>query len=65
MIHRLLASGAAVLIFATAIILNLWIVDVVTLPALKESLGRISSIVAVTTGATVAIAYLARLAARK
>jgi hypothetical protein len=65
MANRVLILGAVILIFAAALVVNLWIVDVVTLPALKESLGRIFSIVAVTTGATMAIIYLTKLAMKK
>lgn len=62
MIKRVLVLGAATLVFAAAVIVNLWIVDVVTISALKESLGRISSVVVVTTAATVLIIGLAKLA---
>jgi hypothetical protein len=62
MIKQVLVLGAATLVFAAAVIVNLWIVDVVTISALKESLGRISSVVVITTTATVLIIGLARLA---
>jgi hypothetical protein len=65
MIWRILVVGAAIIVFAAAVIANLAIADVVTISALKESLGRIVSIVAVTTAATALIFALAKLAMKR
>ena len=65
MIQRILVVGAAVILFAAAVIANLAIADVVTMSALRDSLGRIVSIVAVTTIATALIVALAKLAMKK
>ena len=65
MIKRIVIAGAMLCVFAVGLVANLAIVDVVSFDALKESLGRVASVVAVTTAATVTLFILGRMAMRK
>lgn len=65
MIKRLLLLGAAAVVFAAALIVILAILDLVTIAELKESLGRIMAVVAVSTAGLAVIALLIRAAAAR
>jgi hypothetical protein len=65
MIKRIVIAGAMLCVFVVALFANLVIVDVASFDALKESLGRVVSVVAVTTAATVTLFILGRTAMRK
>ena len=65
MISRIVIAGVMLCVFVVALVASLAIVDVVSFDALKESLGRVVSVVAVTTAATVTLFALGRMAMRK
>ncbi len=58
MLKRILIVGAIFIVFATAIIANLAILDVIEISLLGDSLGKVVSIIAVTT---VAVAFISIL----
>jgi hypothetical protein len=65
MIRRILLLGAAVVAFSVAIIVNLAILDLVTMAELRESVGEIVAIVAVSTVALAGIALLIKASAAR
>jgi hypothetical protein len=65
MIRRSLLLGAAAIVFAVMVVLNLAILDVVSIDELHGSLGKIAGVVAVSTVALVSVALLVRAAARR
>lgn len=65
MIRRSLLLGAAAIVFAVMVVLNLAILDVVSIDELRRSLGKIAGVVAVSTVALVSVALLVRAAARR
>lgn len=65
MIRRSLLLGAAAIVFAVMVVLNLAILDVVSIDELQGSLGKIAGVVAVSTVALVSVALLVRAAARR
>lgn len=65
MIRRSLLLGAAAVVFAVMVVLNLAILDVVSIDELQGSLGKIAGVVAVSTVALVSVALLVRAAARR
>lgn len=65
MIRRSLLLGAAAVVFAAMVFLNLAILDIVTIEELQGSLGRVAGVVAVSTVALIAVALLVRAAARR
>lgn len=65
MIRRSLLLGAAAIVFAVMVLLNLAILDVVSIDELQGSLGKIAGVVAVSTVALVSVALLVRAAARR
>ena len=65
MIRRILLLGAAMVAFSVAIIVNLAILDLVTMAELREGVGEIVAIVAVSTVALAGIALLIKASAAR
>lgn len=65
MIRRLALTGAAATLFSVAVIVNLAILDVVTLHDVGSSLGKILGVLVVSVVALAGIALLVRAAARR
>ena len=63
MVRRILLLSAAVVAFAIAVIVNLAILDLVTMAEVRESVGKIVAIVAVSTVALAGIAFLIKASA--
>jgi len=65
MIRRTLILAAAIVVFATAVIVIMAILDIVTVSALRASLGKIVSITGVSAGAAVLVIVLVKLAMKE
>jgi len=65
MVRRILLLSAAVVAFAIAVIVNLAILDLVTMAEVRESVGKIVAIVAVSTVALAGIALLIKASAAR
>ena len=65
MVRRILLLSAAVVAFAIAVIVNLAILDLVTMAEVRESVGKIVAIVAVSTAALAGIALLIKASAAR
>lgn len=65
MVKRILVAGAAVIVLTSTVVVNLAILDVVEISTLKESLGQLISVTAVTTGAIALIFGLAKFAMKE
>ena len=60
MLRRILTIGAIAAVVIAAVIVNLTLLDVITIGELRETLGRSLSVVAVSTVAIVLMAALLR-----
>ncbi len=65
MIKQVLIVGAGIAVIAIAIVSIMVVLDVIAIASLRESLGRIISIVAIFVAASVLIVVLARLGKKK
>ena len=65
MIKQVLIIGAGIAVIAIAIVSIMVVLDVIAIASLRESLGRIISIVAIIVAASVLIVVLARLGKKK
>ncbi len=65
MIKQVLIVGAGIAVIAIAIVSIMVVLDVIAIASLRESLGRIISIVAIIVAASVLIVVLARLGKKK
>ena len=65
MIRRILLLGAAMAAFSVAIIVNLAILDLVTMAELRESVGEIVAIVAISTVTLAGVALLIKASAAR
>ena len=65
MIKQVLIVGAGISVIAIAIVSIMVVIDVIAIASLRESLGRIISIVAIIVAASVLIVVLARLGKKK
>jgi hypothetical protein len=64
-IKQVLIVGAGIAVIAIAIVSIMVVLDVIAIASLRESLGRIISIVAIIVAASVLIVVLARLGKKK
>jgi hypothetical protein len=64
MLKRIVVIGMAIVVFACAVIINLAILDLLSIDEVRESLGKILSVIGVSTAAIVLILLLARAAKR-
>ena len=65
MIKQVLIVGAGIAVIAIAIVSIMVVLDLIAIASLRESLGRIISIVAIIVAASVLIVVLARLGKKK
>ena len=65
MIKQVLIVGAGIAVIAIAIVSIMVVLDLIAIASLRESLGRIISIVAIIVAASVLIVVLARLGRKK
>ena len=65
MIKQVLIVGAGIAVISVAIVSIMVVLDVIAIASLRESLGRIISIVAIIVAASVLIVVLARLGKKK
>ncbi len=65
MIKQVLIVGAGIAVIAIAIVSIMVVLDVIAIASLRESLGRIISIVGIIVAASVLIVVLARLGKKK
>jgi hypothetical protein len=64
MLKRTVMLGAALAVVAAALVLNLVILDVIALGAVKETLGKTLSVIAVTTAAVALIFAIVKTAGK-
>lgn len=60
MLKKTVVIGAVIVVFSCAVIVNLAILDLLSIDEVTESLGKILSVIAVSTAAIVLILVLAR-----
>ena len=65
MFKRTLIFASAISIFASAVIINLAILDLLSLQELKQSLGKILSVIGVSTVAILLILVIVRLRTKR
>ena len=63
--RRLLVVGGMAAVLLVTLILDLWILDVISLQDLQEGLGKLLGVIAVTTLAAVLISLLLKLGQTK
>jgi hypothetical protein len=64
MLKKTVVIGAAIVVFACAVIINLAILDLLSIDEVRESLGKILSVIGVSTVAIVLVLVLARAITR-
>lgn len=64
MLKRTLIIASVIVVFVCAVIVNLAILDVLSMEELRDSLGKIVSVIVVSTAAMLLIFGLARLGTR-
>ena len=65
MFRRIAVLGAVIAIVIATTIINLWVVKIISLQELKESLGKTLAMVGVSTVAALLIIALVRLGEKK
>lgn len=64
MLKKIVVIGVAIVVFACAVIINLAIFDLLSIDEVRASLGKILSVIGVSTAAIVLILVLARAITR-
>jgi hypothetical protein len=64
MLKRTVMLGVALAVVAAALVVNLAILDILSLEALRETLGKTLSVIAVTTVAVVVILAIVKTAGK-
>jgi hypothetical protein len=64
LLKRAVMLGATLAVVAAALVVNLTILDVISLGALREALGKTLSVIAVTTVAVVLILMIVKSSSR-
>jgi len=62
---QILIFGTVLVVFATALVINLSILDLLSIEELKQSLGKTVSVIAVSTAAILLIVGIVKLGERK
>ena len=65
MFKQTLIFGTVLVVFATALVINLSILDLLSIEELKQSLGKTVSVIAVSTAAILLIVGIVKLGERK
>ena len=65
MFKQILIFGTVLVVFATALVINLSILDLLSIEELKQSLGKTVSVIAVSTAAILLIVSIVKLGERK
>ena len=65
MFKQILIFGTVLVVFATALVINLSILDLLSIEELKQSLGKTVSVIAVSTAAILLIVGIVKLGERK
>jgi hypothetical protein len=64
-LKQILIFGTVLVVFATALVINLSILDLLAIAELKQSLGKTVSVIAVSTAAILLIVGIVKLGERK